>query len=210
VTTPSCPGLRLACRVRLRRRRSHAGACLARPCDRAHRELALRVTPGPLSASPPAPLPGTTRAMLALADPKGNGWERSRDELGHTRRRDPGACPPGRGPGGGLAPGGWGIPYGGEAAVTQVGERLAKLTGEDHAWLFGGWSSESILASWNARGGPFKDAPNLAHEYVGSGSPGLRGRGPLPRGSPRAPSARRMMTSGVWHPTPATIDDGDR
>jgi hypothetical protein len=44
------------CRVRPRCRRHGAGACPAvRPCDRALRELALRVDPGTPSASPPAP-----------------------------------------------------------------------------------------------------------------------------------------------------------
>jgi dihydrofolate reductase len=74
----------------------------------------------------------------------------------------------------GFAHGGWGTPYGDEGMVTQMGERLAKLTGGEHAWLFGRWSYESLLASWNARGGPFKDALNHAHKYVGSSNPATR------------------------------------
>jgi dihydrofolate reductase len=74
----------------------------------------------------------------------------------------------------GFAHGGWGIPYGDEATVAQMGERLAALTGGDHAWLFGRWSYESLLAIWNARGGPFKDALNHAHKYVASSNPETR------------------------------------
>ncbi len=74
----------------------------------------------------------------------------------------------------GFAHGGWGTPYGDEATVAQVGEQLANLTGGAHAWLFGRWSYESLLAIWNARGGPFKDALNQAHKYVGSSNPKTR------------------------------------
>jgi len=68
----------------------------------------------------------------------------------------------------GFAHGGWGIRYGDEEVVAKMGERLAELTGGNHAWLFGRWSYESLLATWNARGGPFKDALNNAHKYVAS------------------------------------------
>ncbi len=71
----------------------------------------------------------------------------------------------------GFAHGGWGIPYGDEATVAKMGERLAELTGGNHAWLFGRWSYESLLAIWNARGGPFKDALNNTRKYVASGNP---------------------------------------
>jgi dihydrofolate reductase len=72
---------------------------------------------------------------------------------------------------GGFRQGGWGAAYGDEATVTKMGERLAKLTGGSHAWLFGRWSYESLLASWNARGGPFKDALNNIRKYVASSNP---------------------------------------
>jgi dihydrofolate reductase len=74
----------------------------------------------------------------------------------------------------GFPHGGWGNSYGDDATVAQVGERLAKLTGGEHAWLFGRWSYESLLAIWNTRGGPFKDALNRAHKYVGSSNPETR------------------------------------
>ncbi len=74
----------------------------------------------------------------------------------------------------GFAHGGWGIRYGDEATVTKLGERLAELTGGTHAWLFGRWSYESLLAIWNARGGPFKDALNNTLKYVVSSNPETR------------------------------------
>ena len=42
--------------------------------------------------------------------------------------------------------------------------------GGDFAWLFGRRTYEDLLASWNARGGPFKDALNGTVKYVASGS----------------------------------------
>ncbi len=75
---------------------------------------------------------------------------------------------------GGFEHGGWGIPYGDAAMVTKLGERLAELTGGAHAWLFGRWSYESLLAIWNARGGPFKDALNNIPKYVASSNPETR------------------------------------
>jgi dihydrofolate reductase len=79
-----------------------------------------------------------------------------------------------QGPGGpeedtrdGFADGGWGIPYGDEATVAKMGERM----GEDRAWLFGRRTYEQLLSSWNARGGPFKDALNDAPKYVASSNP---------------------------------------
>lgn len=74
----------------------------------------------------------------------------------------------------GFAHGGWGVPYGGEATVAKMGERLTELTGGNHAWLLGRWSYEQLLATWNARGGPFKDALNNTHKYVASSNPAMR------------------------------------
>src|SRR5207244_9865479 len=48
----------------------------------------------------------------------------------------------------GFERGGWGIPYGDEASVAKMGERM----GEDRAWLFGRRTYEQLLSSWNARG----------------------------------------------------------
>ena len=70
----------------------------------------------------------------------------------------------------GFAHGGWGIPYGDEAMVAKMGERM----GEDRAFLFGRRTYEQLLASWNARGGPFKDALNNARKFVASSDPAKR------------------------------------
>jgi dihydrofolate reductase len=40
-----------------------------------------------------------------------------------------------------------------------------------YAWLFGRRSYEGLLASWNAQGGPFKDALNNTQKYVVSKDP---------------------------------------
>jgi dihydrofolate reductase len=71
----------------------------------------------------------------------------------------------------GFAHGGWGSSYADEATVAKVGKRMAERTGGNHAWLFGRWSYEQLLASWNARGGPFKDALNNTRKYVASSNP---------------------------------------
>jgi dihydrofolate reductase len=65
---------------------------------------------------------------------------------------------------GGFERGGWGIPYGDEAIVGKMGERM----GGDRAFLFGRRTYEQLLISWNARGGPFKEALNNARKYVAS------------------------------------------
>src|SRR5437660_1667928 len=48
-----------------------------------------------------------------------------------------------------------------------MGERM----GGDRAFLFGRRTYEQLLASWNARGGPFKDALNNVPKYVASSNP---------------------------------------
>ena len=70
----------------------------------------------------------------------------------------------------GFEHGGWGIPYGDEATVAKMGERM----GGNRAWLFGRHTYEELLASWNARGGPFKDALNDTRKYVASSNPATR------------------------------------
>src|SRR3972149_3445959 len=65
---------------------------------------------------------------------------------------------------GGFLHGGWAVPYRDEAMVVKMGERL----GPDRAFLFGRRTYEDLLASWNTRGGPFKDALNNAPKYVAS------------------------------------------
>jgi len=73
-----------------------------------------------------------------------------------------------------FAHGGWGVSYADEATVAKVGERMAERTAGTHAWLFGRWSYEQLLAYWNARGGPFKDALNNTRKYVASSNSGAK------------------------------------
>ena len=64
----------------------------------------------------------------------------------------------------GFQYGGWAVPYGDETMVARMGERM----GSDRAFLFGRRTYEDLLATWNVRGGPFKDALNDARKYVAS------------------------------------------
>jgi dihydrofolate reductase len=66
----------------------------------------------------------------------------------------------------GFAHGGWAVPYSDHAMVAKMGERM----GEDRAWLFGRRTYEDVLATWNARGGQFKDALNDGRKFVASSS----------------------------------------
>jgi dihydrofolate reductase len=70
---------------------------------------------------------------------------------------------------GGFAHGGWASrsPTAGEAAAQAMGERMAALGGLA-GWLFGRRTYEDLLTTWNARGGPFKDALNGTPKYVAS------------------------------------------
>ncbi len=70
----------------------------------------------------------------------------------------------------GFEHGGWGIPYGDDATVAKMGERM----GSDRAFLFGRRTYEQLLSSWNALGGPFKDALNNTPKYVVSSNPATR------------------------------------
>jgi dihydrofolate reductase len=70
----------------------------------------------------------------------------------------------------GFAHGGWAVPRSDEAMVTKMGERM----GGDRAFLFGRRTYEDLLASWNAQGGPFKEALNNARKYVASSNPATR------------------------------------
>ena len=71
---------------------------------------------------------------------------------------------------GGFAHGGWAVPGGDDAMIAKMGERM----GEDRAFLFGRRTYEELLASWNAQGGPFKDALNNGAKYVASNSSATR------------------------------------
>jgi dihydrofolate reductase len=70
----------------------------------------------------------------------------------------------------GFDRGGWAVPHSDETMVTKMGERM----GADRAFLFGRRTYEDLLASWNAQGGPFKDALNDAPKYVASSNPATR------------------------------------
>src|SRR3989442_13800618 len=70
----------------------------------------------------------------------------------------------------GFERGGWAVPYSDEAMVAKMGERM----GGDRAFLFGRRTYEGLLAPWNARGGPFKDALNNSRKYVASSNPAAR------------------------------------
>jgi dihydrofolate reductase len=67
----------------------------------------------------------------------------------------------------GFVHGGWAVPYGDDAMVAKMGERM----GDDRAFLFGRRTYEELLTTWNARGGPFKDALNDARKFVASSNP---------------------------------------
>jgi dihydrofolate reductase len=62
------------------------------------------------------------------------------------------------------------VPYSDEAMVGKMGERM----GAERAFLFGRRTYEQLLSSWNARGGPFKDALNNTQKYVASSSSATR------------------------------------
>lgn len=64
----------------------------------------------------------------------------------------------------GFERGGWTVPRGDEAMVAKMGERM----GGDRAFPFGRRTYEDLLATWNAKGDPFKDALNSARKYVAS------------------------------------------
>jgi hypothetical protein len=69
----------------------------------------------------------------------------------------------------GFTQGGWGnrsvTPD--DAVGKAMGERMA-AGGGLAGWLFGRRTYEDLLASWNAPGGPFKDALNNSPKYVAS------------------------------------------
>ncbi|HWH11729.1 MAG TPA: dihydrofolate reductase family protein [Solirubrobacteraceae bacterium] len=68
---------------------------------------------------------------------------------------------------GGFSQGGWAIPGGDEVMGQALGARIGR---PDGGLLLGRRSYEDMLSSWNAQGGPFKDALNSAPKYVASTS----------------------------------------
>jgi dihydrofolate reductase len=69
----------------------------------------------------------------------------------------------------GFTLGGWGSRSASpdDAAGKAMSERMA-AGGGLAGWLFGRWTYESLLSTWNARGGPFKDGLNNSPKYVAS------------------------------------------
>ena len=70
----------------------------------------------------------------------------------------------------GFRQGGWAGPYSDESMVAKMGERM----GPERAFLFGRRTYADLLSSWNAQGGPFKDALNATPKYVASSDPGTQ------------------------------------
>jgi dihydrofolate reductase len=70
---------------------------------------------------------------------------------------------------GGFTRGGWGYQSvtPDDAVGKAMGERMA-AGGGLAGWLFGRRTYEQLLATWNARGGPFKDGLNNSPKYVAS------------------------------------------
>ena len=70
---------------------------------------------------------------------------------------------------GGFTQGGWGnrSVRPDDATRRAMGERMT-AGGGMAGWLFGRRTCEQLLAFWNARGGPFKDALNDSPKYVAS------------------------------------------
>jgi dihydrofolate reductase len=74
----------------------------------------------------------------------------------------------------GFVAGGWAIVGNDDTMGAKMGETM----GRGHAWLFGRRTYEDVLASWNAQGGPFKDALNDVPKYVAAGAPATELRWP--------------------------------
>jgi dihydrofolate reductase len=71
----------------------------------------------------------------------------------------------------GFSHGGWAIPGNDEVMGRALGGRMGQPGG---GLLLGRRSYEDMLASWNAQGGPFKDALNNAPKYVASADSSTR------------------------------------
>jgi dihydrofolate reductase len=72
---------------------------------------------------------------------------------------------------GGFRHGGWAIPRNDDVMHQAVGQRMGK---PDRGLLLGRRSYEDLLASWNAQGGPYKDALNTSPKYVVSSNPATK------------------------------------
>lgn len=74
----------------------------------------------------------------------------------------------------GFTHGGWAVPYSDPMVVATMGERMSGR----FEWLLGRRSYEDLLESWNAQGGPFRDALNGTRKYVVSGDAAMSPRWP--------------------------------
>ena len=72
---------------------------------------------------------------------------------------------------GGFSHGGWAAGRTDVVIARALGQRMAM---RDGGLLLGRLTYEELLASWNARGGPYKDALTSALKYVVSSSPATR------------------------------------
>ena len=72
---------------------------------------------------------------------------------------------------GGFRHGGWAAARTDDVMQEMLAERLGT---PDRSWLFGRRSYELLLQSWNAQGGPYKDALNNAAKYVASSNPATK------------------------------------
>ena len=88
---------------------------------------------------------------------------------------------------------GW-APAATTSPIAKTGERM----GRDRAFLFGRRTYEQLLASWNAQGGPFKDALNNTQKYVASHSPCDEARmAELDASGRRCPGRGRRAQAGI-------------
>lgn len=103
---------------------------------------------------------------------------------------------------GGFTHGGWAqrSATADDAIGKAMGDRMAAGGGLS-GWLFGRYTYEQLLASWNAQGGPFKDALNSTPKYVASGTSDLTLPWPnstlLHGAVPDAVAALKERTDGV-------------
>ena len=72
---------------------------------------------------------------------------------------------------GGFRHGGWAVPHNDDVMAGALGQRMGR---PDGALLLGRRSYEQMLGSWNARGGPYKDALNNAPKHVVSSNPATK------------------------------------
>jgi dihydrofolate reductase len=70
----------------------------------------------------------------------------------------------------GFSLGGWAAAYNDELIEVKMGECMAG----GYAWLFGRRSYDGLLISWNAQGGPYRDALNNTQKYVASSDPSMK------------------------------------